>query len=269
MPKAAVNGVSINYRVRGQGEPLVLIMGYSGPGAAWWFQERAFARHFRVVTFDNRGVGKSDKPEGPYTTAMMGDDAVGLMDHLGIDKAHVMGVSMGGLISQELALNHPDRVMKLVLGCTYAGRDEESGFSAHLVRALHGREDYTDDDIRDIPIGKLTNALVSLSFSRRLYRLIVVPLAKLGIRLGGTKGLGGQLEACLGHNALDRLSTIQAPTLVIAGTGDRIILPGSSDVLASKIPNAKLVKVEGGSHSFFVEMRGKFNREVMGFLRGD
>lgn len=266
MPKARANGIDIHYKVEGQGEPLILIMGYSGTQESWLLQTRAFAKHYRVVTFDNRGVGKTDKPDGPYTTRMMADDTIGLMDHLEINKAHVLGVSMGGMIAQELAINYPERVCKLVLGCTFAGRDDTSGYSLDIVRALGGEEGYSDEDVINIPIRKLTNVVVALSFNKRLYRMILVPLAKIGTRLSGTRGLVAQFEACQSHNTLDRLHLIQAPTLVIAGTQDRVISPLSSEVLANTIPNVRLVRVEGGAHAFFVEMRGRFNKEVLNFF---
>lgn len=96
MPSAKVNGISIDYKVEGQGEPLVMIMGLGGARSSWRSQTGFFKKYYRTVTFDNRGVGKSDKPAGPYTIRMMADDTIGLMDHLSIEKAHVLGVSMGG-----------------------------------------------------------------------------------------------------------------------------------------------------------------------------
>src|SRR5512138_2086730 len=107
MPRAQVNGVNLHYVEAGEGEPLLLIMGFGGDHTAWAFQQGAFARQYRVVAFDNRGAGQTSAPDQPYTTAMMAADARGLMDALGIDWAHVIGVSMGGMIAQELALTHP------------------------------------------------------------------------------------------------------------------------------------------------------------------
>lgn len=267
MSTAKANGINISYKVRGHGEPLVLIMGYSGARQGWFFQEHALRKHFTLITFDNRGIGKTDRPEGPYTTRMMAEDTIGVIDHLGIDRAHVLGVSMGGMIAQELAINHPDRVGRLVLGCTLAGRDDTSGYSPELVRALGVEGADSESAVTGLPIAKLTDIVVSMSFNRWLYRLTLVPLQKLTTRLGSTRGLSGQLEACLGHDTLDRLQMIHAPTLVIAGTADRVISPPSSEVLASTIPGARLVRVARGSHAMFIEMRGRFNQEVLDFLR--
>ena len=269
MPKAYANGININYKVQGQGKPLVLIMGYSGDQTGWMFQTRTLKKHYRVVTFDNRGVGKTDKPSGTYSMRMMADDTIGLMDHLGIDRAHLLGVSMGGMIAQELAINYPERVEKLILGCTAAGRSESSGIAPELPRALGFEEDYTDDDARSVPVFKLVDTLVSLSLNKCLYRMIFLPLLKIQVRRTGITGLAAQLEAVLGHDTFDRLQTVDAPTLVITGTADKAIMPSSSEELAKGIPNAKLVKVDGGSHAFFIEMRGEFNREVLDFLRSN
>src|SRR5919204_2765547 len=123
MPKVLVNGINLHYIEAGRGDPLLLIMGFGGDHLAWAFQTPVFAQSHRVIAFDNRGVGQSDVPDVPYTTRMMADDAAGLLDALGIERAHVIGVSIGGMIAQELALNHPRRVRSLQLHCTYARPD--------------------------------------------------------------------------------------------------------------------------------------------------
>ncbi len=267
MPKARVNGINISYKVEGAGEPLVLIMGFAGTRMGWIFQRPAFRKHFQLATFDNRGVGGSDKPSGPCTMRAMADDTIGLMDHLGIDKAHILGVSMGGMIAQEIAINYPERVRKLVLGCTFARVDETAGHSAEYAKALGLDETSTVDELRSLPFREVLSAVFSLAFNKRLYRLFIGALSGLYARLMSTEGIEAQFEAILGHDTADRLHMIQAPTLVITGAGDRLIRPSSSEVLADRIPNARLVKFEGGSHAFFVEMRGRFNREVLDFLR--
>jgi pimeloyl-ACP methyl ester carboxylesterase len=260
MPLAMLNGINISYQVEGQGEPLVMIMGFTAGRIGWMPQIRFFRKYYRVITFDNRGAGKSDKPPGPYSTKMMADDTVKLMDLLRIEKAHIMGLSMGGMIAQELAINYPQRVMKLVLAATYACQDETSGGTLEQAKFLH------------LTPEKKVGAMVRLAFNRPLYRFTFGLLARVQTRFTGASsrvGITGQSEACLKHDTLDRLSSITAPTLVIVGTGDRIIKPVSSEVIAGKIPNAKLVKVEGGSHYFSFEMKNMFNREVLNFLKGN
>lgn len=267
MPKENVNGINISYGVDGHGEPLVLIMGFSGPKLGWIFQNCFFKKHYQVITFDNRGVWRTDKPDGPYSTKMMADDTVGLMEHLGIKKAHILGLSMGGMIAQELAINYPERVQKLVLGCTYASQDEIGGWTPEYYKGLGFDDGSSNDELKKVAMGRLLTNVFSLSFNNRIYRMLVTLLAKMYAILLSTKGVRAQHEALLDHNALDRLHEIKAPTLVIAGTQDRLIRPSSSETIADRIPNAKLIKVKDGSHSFFVEMKGRFNREVLSFLK--
>ena len=264
MPKAYLNGINVNYKVHGEGEPLVLIMGFAGPGQAWFFQTRAFKKYYKVVTFDNRGVGKTDKPSEPYTIKAMADDTIGLMDHLGIDKAHILGYSLGGIVAQELAINYPERVRKLILASTLSTMRQ---IASEMLEAMGLGEDFSEEDVRSADIGKALSSLVANAFNSRLYRMILVPIVPIYTRLVGLKGLKGQVEAIAGCNTLDRLHTIEAPTLVIVGTEDKVATPGGSEVMASRIPNAKLVKVEGGSHGYVMEMRGRFNKEVLDFLR--
>jgi pimeloyl-ACP methyl ester carboxylesterase len=135
-----------------------------------------------------------------------------------------------------------------------------------FTKALGLGGDFTDDDARKIPIRRIADTLYSLAFNGKLFRIIFIPLVKIQVRLIETAGLLGQMEAVLGHNTLDRLHAIKVPTLVITGTKDRAIKPSSSEVIAKLIPNARLVKVEGGSHAFFIEMRGRFDKEVLDFL---
>jgi pimeloyl-ACP methyl ester carboxylesterase len=267
MPTANVNGINMYYKLHGQGEPLVLIMGLGGGHGGWFFQIRAFRKYFRLITFDNRGVGKTGKPGESYTTRTMADDTIGLMDCLGIDKAHILGVSLGGMIAQEVAINYPQRVRKLVLVSTTAGADETSDIPSELLRAAGVDEGSAEVDIRSVDINKLMSSLNSLAFNRRLYKMFVLPLSNVYMKWVGTDGLLGQFEAAVGHSALDRLHLIEALTLVMTGSEDRLVPPRSSEVIASRIPNTRLVKAEGGSHTFIAEMRSRFNREVLDFLR--
>jgi 3-oxoadipate enol-lactonase len=267
MPKAKVNGININYKVQGHGEPLVLISGYAADQTGWMFQTRSFKNFYRVVTFDNRGVGKTDKPGGAYSIKMMADDTVSLMDYLGIKKAHILGTSMGGMIAQVIALNYPERINKLILASTFARRDKSNGFSVEFYKSLGLGEGYTDDDTGGVPIRRIVDILLSLAFNKSLYKTILLPLMKIQVRLTSETGLIGQWEAILGHNAADGLPKINIPTLVLVGTKDREHKTTSSELIAKLIPIAKLVKVEDGSHAMAAEMRSKFNKEVLDFLR--
>jgi len=272
MPKAKVNEVNIDYAVHGRGEPLVLIQGFGGPRSGWIFQTRAFGKYYRVITFDNRGVGKSDKPSEPCTVRTMADDTIGLMDYLNIDRAHILGISLGSLIAQEVAINYPERVRKLILVAAIAVGEGMREVTEGMRRALGLEEGYSEEEARNvmnnIDVMKYFTRVTALSFNKRLYRVFIVPLSKKQAKRVGYKGLMGQIQASSSCETLDKLHTIEAPTLVLVGAEDRVIPPHSSDVIASRIPHARLVKVDGGSHVLFLEMRGRFNKEVLNFLKG-
>jgi len=197
----------------------------------------------------------------------MADDAIGLLGHLGIDSAHVLGMSLGGMVAQEVAISYPERVRKLVLVCTSPGEGEITDIDPEMLKAIGIKEGSSQPDLRSVDFHKTVSAIVSLAFNKRLYRMVLVPLSKYHLKRVGVEGHLEQMEAVVGHSTLDRLHLIEAPTLVITGTEDRIMPPRSSEEIASRIPNARLVKVEGGSHAFFMEMRGRFNREILDFLR--
>lgn len=256
MPIAKIGDININYSTQGTGEPLVMIMGFGSAMEGWHFQTPFFSKHFRVVILDNRGVGGSDKPKGPFTTRMMADDVIHLMDHLKIENAHVMGASMGGMIAQEISINYPERVNKLVLACTYAKRGETF---RHISDGAK---------LRGSPAERMT-AIIDLAFNKPLYRFVFGFLARFrSIPQGSPDSVGieGQSAAVMSHDTLERLGSITSETLVIVGTRDRLIDPAASEVIASRIPKIKLIKIEGGSHTIMVENKDEFNREVLKFL---
>lgn len=300
MPKAKLNGVNMAYDVSGQGEPLVLIMGLGGTRGSWVFQKRAFSKHFRVITFDSRGIGKSDKPSEPFTLKTMADDTVGLMNHLNIAKAHVLGVSHGGRVAQEVAIDYPDRVNKLVLASTNTGAEGIDDLPSEVLSAFGRRERSNQSNIiyagmkrcticqaelqgkalwehmwtahrpqmlewarKNIDFGKI----ISLGFNKRLYRMFILPLGLLQLKLGGIDSHVRLIEATVGNTTLDRLHLIKAPTLVILGSEDKFCPPRIIEAMATRIPNARLVKLEGGAHNILVEMSSRFNKEVLDFLR--
>ena len=274
MPTAKVGDINIYYEEHGSGDPLLLIMGLAADSMAWMFQVPDFSQRYRTIIFDNRGVGRSSKPAGPYTIHQMADDAAGLLAALGIARAHVVGVSMGGMIAQELALRHPQRVHGLVLACTYpepdADIEQQRQFSVTSLGGTVTAHGDIEIDFKTLDPLQFFQQLVPLAFSPEF---IEHELPKLMQMFGGALQYGFSLEAILGqvaavmnHKATDRLHQISAPTLVITGDADRLVPPANSDILAKHIPNAKLVKVPGGSHGFNFETPEVFNREVLTFL---
>jgi pimeloyl-ACP methyl ester carboxylesterase len=274
MSTATVGTVELYYEEHGSGDPLLLIMGLAADSQAWMFQLPDFAARYRTIAFDNRGVGRSSKPPGPYTIHEMADETVGLLDALSIPRAHVIGVSMGGMIAQELVLRHPDRVRGLVLACTYPEPDAEverqREFSLKQFGGTIGTDGVMQVDISAINPLMFLQQLLPTVFNQQF---IDRELPKLMQIFSGALQWGFSMEAILGqvgavmsHNATERLHQIKSPTLVITGDADRLVPPSGSDILAREIPGAKLVKVPGGSHGFNFETPEIFNREVLGFL---
>jgi 3-oxoadipate enol-lactonase len=265
MPKTIISGINMYYEVHGKGEPLVLIQGFGGGHQGWLFQVPAFSKHFLVVTFDNRGIGKTDRSKEPYTIKTMADDVIGLMDYLAVDKAHILGLSLGGMVAQEIAITYPHRVRKLVLASTFAtGR--MSDVNPESRRASGVQEGPSNAAMQNLEFDKLMKFMISSAFNRALYRIFFTLLLRIQRKSIDAEGYFEQMRAVSVYNTADRLHLIQAPTLVITGTGDRLVSSHDSDVIAARIPNAKLVKVDGGSHAFFMEMRDRFNEEVLAFL---
>ena len=274
MSTVNVGSVELYYEEHGSGDPLLLIMGLAADSRAWMFQIPDFARHYRTIAFDNRGVGRSAKPAGPYTIHQMADDAAGLLDELGIARAHVIGVSMGGMIAQELALRHPERVRGLVLGCTYPEPDADVERQRQFSLTQFGGSVSATGEMRiDL------SALDPMMFFQHLLPTVfnqefidrdlakLLPLFTGALEYGfSMEAILGQVEAVMGHRTTDRLHHIAAPTLVITGDQDRLVPPANSDILAENIPNAKLVKIAGGSHGFNFETPDVFNRAVLDFL---
>lgn len=275
MSIAKVGSVDLYYEEHGTGDPLLLIMGLAADSQAWMFQIPDFAKQYRVIAFDNRGVGRSSKPAGPYTIHEMADDTLGLLDALKIDKAHVVGVSMGGMIAQELVLRNPERVRALVLACTYPEPDADiERTRTFTVEQFGGSVDASGGIHVDL------KALNPMMFLQQLLpnvfnqSFIEKELPKLMQVFSGALQYGFSMEAILGqvgavmtHKATDRLHAIKSPTLVITGDADRLVPPASSDILAREIPNAKLVKIAGGSHGFNFETPQLFNDAVLDFLK--
>jgi 3-oxoadipate enol-lactonase len=254
MPIARVNGINLNYKVEGKGEPLLMIGGFNSERVTWLFQMPVFKKYFKVITFENRGSGKSSKPTNGYSIDTMMLDAIGLMDYLGIQKAHILGVSMGGLIAQEIAISYPERILKLVLSTSYCRIDGSNGPTPAMLK------------FTQLPLRKMLDSMAEMMLNRNQFRILLLPIAKIKNRLADVSSIQGKLKAAYSHDTSKRLGFIRSSTLVITGAGDRLIKPESSDEISKLIPGAKLVKIPRGSHMYFLEMSRQFNKEVLAFL---
>jgi len=263
MPKTRVADINIHYDTYGQGEPLVLIMGLGGGSSMWWRQVAFFSPEYQVVTFDSRGVGLTDKPDTPYSMDMLVDDAAGLLERLGIASAHVYGVSMGGMVAQELALRYPKLVSSLMLGATTCGGEHAVMPPQQTLQELFGIM-----SLAPAEAVKVSTAMTfSATFIERHPEKIHEWLVKGAESPPSPTGFKRQAEAAAGFDTYDRLPQIGVPTLVMAGTADQLIPAENSRILVSRIPNAKLVLFEGAGHGYLWEAEEEANRTVRDFLK--
>ena len=250
MPVAKIGNLKIHYHVRGLGEPLLLIMGYRGSGYMWGDDFIArLSRYFRVITFDNRGTGKSDKPNAVYTLPMMADDAAGLLEHLEVQRAHVFGVSMGGMIAQELVLHYPKRVNRLILGCTTCGGPHATLAPLPVLEKMLTPPEMSREEAirRQWPI-MFTPAFIKRRpdiLDRLTERSLAYPTP--------LDSAFRQTMAIQRFNTYGRLGQIVAPTLVVSGNEDVLVPPANSHLLANRIPGATLELIAQAGHGFFWE----------------
>jgi len=252
VPKVKVNDIQVYYEVRGEGFPLVMITGLSG-NTDWWDPRviRGLSKNFKIVLFDNRGAGRTDVTDRECTIRLFADDTAGLMDALRISRAHVLGVSMGGMIAQELALNYPEKVEKLVLCSTTCGGAKSLPPSQEVLDVLTA-------DASVLSAEEVARMVVPLCFTKDFIdnnpdyvELMIRQILKAPI---SDEAYRRQLNAIMQFDTYDRLSQIKAPTLVLRGKRDILIPPENGSILAKAIPNAKLANLERSAHLLTEDM---------------
>jgi 3-oxoadipate enol-lactonase len=260
MSAEALNGsVRLVYEVHGEGAPVLLIHGWGYGLWGWEPVVGPLASRYRVVAFDNRGVGGSDVPPGPYTVADMAEDAVAVLDAAGLRTAHVVGTSLGGMIAQEVALDFPDRVDRLVLASTTPGGAGAYAMPKQTMRLLAVSQSLEPQ----VALRRfVANALAPGAPDELVERIYAYRQA----RRPDPAGWHGQGAAGAGFDAFERLGAIAAPTLVLHGTADGVVDPRNSELLAERIPDARLEWFEGGGHLFFWEQPDRFVEVVTEFL---
>lgn len=266
MPLTPVGEVELYYEQHGSGEPLLLIMGTGADHTRWSPQLDAFAREFRCIVFDNRGTGRSSKPDHGYSTRTMADDAVGLLTAIGVDSAHIAGYSLGAAIAQQVAINYPRRVRSLSLYATWdrcyarfrrrfelqaeiakLGRPELMVAYKALTLVSPDLLDRHEDEYREYE--RVSAARASQQASTALHALL------------------GHYQADLEHDTSQRLSEIQAPTLIVVGADDPLTPPRYARAVRDKIPNAELVELDGADHLMNEMKAEQFNEVALRFLR--
>ncbi len=265
MPKVTANGIEIYYESHGEGQPLVLISGIGYTNWQWHRMVPYLADRFRVITFDNRGVGQTDKPAGPYSAHMLAADTVGLLDTLDIEKAIIMGHSMGGFIAQALAIEFPHKVDKLILCSTSFGGPRQVPVTPEAMKVL--------TDVSGDPLTRFRNGLfisTAPGWAEQNQDIIqewiewraanpIEPApyqAQLAIGLDLMKE-----EAAFEH----QLPRIHAPTLILFGQYDMVVPPGNATLLAEKIADSSVVILPNAGHFFPIEVPGAASQAVIEF----
>ncbi|MBC8075016.1 MAG: alpha/beta fold hydrolase [Chloroflexales bacterium] len=252
-------GARIYWDTSGAGEPLLLIQGLGYTTEMWYRIRPALAARFSTIALDNRGVGRSDVPPGPYAIATMAADAIAALDAAGVERAHVFGVSLGGMIAQELALRHPKRVRSLVLGCTACGGPRAVPASPIVLSALGARTLMT----------RLAGAQVLVPYIYDRATPATRIEEDLAVRLQtypSNEGYVAQLKGAAFWQSYSRLGQIRAPTLVIHGANDQLIPPQNGRVIAKAIPGAQLRILAQASHIFFTDQPEASCSAILEFL---
>ena len=263
MPELDVHGRSVFYERRGEGEPLVLIMGLSGNSLTWGEPFLSLLeRDFDVIAFDNRGIGRSGPTHEDFTIADLAADTAGLLSALRLDAAHVMGISMGGMIAQQLALDHRERVRGLVLGCTYPGgpgaRLTDPAVAESLAKPVLAGD-------REAAVHATWEANVAAPYAAD--EQAFARFRELAVRHPPPlPTIVRQTLAVTGHDLSARLAEIEAPTLVLHGTEDRMLDVVNGRLIAALIPGARLEIFDGVGHLFFWEQPERSAELVRDFL---
>lgn len=243
----------IAWERQGAGQPLLLIHGLGYARWGWEPVVAPLARSFDVIVFDNRGVGESDAPPGPYTAAEMAADAVQVLDEAGVDRAHVVGTSLGGMVAQELALGRPERVERLVLACTTPGGPRAFPMPQRTVDLMEARttmREYIENALEPDPRPELVERILE---HRERTAQQFEPWA-------------AQAAAGATFDAHDRLGSLAKPTLVQHGDGDVVVDPRNAELLAAAIPDARTSIYPGAGHLFMWQDPERFVRELKDFL---
>src|SRR5208282_3455753 len=258
MPFVENQGAKIYWDAEGKGEPVLLLMGLGYPSALWHRSRPVLSQHFRTIAFDNRGAGLSEVPAGPYSIATMASDAAAVLDAAGVSTAHVFGMSMGGMIAQEFALQYPSRTRSLILGCTSAGGPSAVRAERHVTNILKAR---------NMSPEQARKAILPYIYDAATPRDKIDEDTSLRQKwAASSEGYSAQLQGILAWEGYSRIAQIAAPTLVIHGKSDALVPPGNGELIAGRIPGAKLLLLEQASHLFLTDQTQVANTEIVEFL---
>ncbi|MCQ6558626.1 alpha/beta fold hydrolase [Paenibacillus mendelii] len=262
MPKVTCNGITMHYQERGSGAPLVLLMGLGADASLWEEHVCAYEDRYRCLLVDNRGAGDTDKPAGPYTTAEMARDTLGLLDALGIEQAHVSGISMGSAIAQELALLAPERVKSLTLNCPWAACDIYTTRIFETFRCsyeLLSRPDFQ----------KLLQLFIFTPAYHERHLPDLLARQQGAVESGNpmpVHAFQAQCDACITHDTVRRLGGVTAPTFITVGDRDIFTPLQLSQTITELMPCAELVVFEGSGHTHHWDQLVRFNEITLAFM---
>ena len=262
MPTIRANGLDLAYQIDGDGpETLVLVNGLADDRATWEAQIPAFAERFRVISFDNRGIGESPTPPGPYTTVQMAEDLAGLVDGLGVERFHLLGVSMGGMIAQEYAIAHADRLLSAAFCCTYS---YPGPFCLRMFQCWR-------DLVPSLGVGFTQREVILWAFTTDFFEQREVELIEIEELMANNPqpldAYLAQLDSIEQHDTRGRLAAVTCPALTLVGESDLIIYPKLSRRLHDELPDSTWAETQGG-HGCLWEYPDAFNAAVLSFLQG-
>ena len=277
---ANINGIKICYKTLGKGDPVLLVHGFGDRKEHWRAQIGDLSQHFNVIIFDNRGAGKSDRPDGVYTMEMFADDIAGLMDWLKIKKTNIIGHSLGGMILQNFALKYPNRINKIVLintspGVTPPGVDPSQGIEMYKKKQITMMQGIKNDPINVF----LDHA--KTGYSREFWKQMkndpkkkfhgiwsVEDLIEEKLINGPSeKDIICQSEALKSHNTYDRLNTIKSDVLILCADKDKTLPQSMSEKIHELLPNSKLIVIENAAHQSVLEYPKIVNQSIIEFLK--
>ena len=264
MPTITANGIEINYEIKGQGPSLTMILGMEGSIRQWEWMADILSDTFQVITFDNRGAGKSDKPDIEYSTEMLAKDTFCLLEELKIKNSHILGISFGGMIAQRFALMFPGITNRLVLGATMPSFN-------HFPPSPETVESFQSSAL--VPIPESVQIVEKLFYSKEFFQKEPALAAKVREIMITEKEeqtidiLYRQIGAGMEHNTSGVVSNITSPTLIICGEKDLIAPIENSRFLAAEIPNSTLIELSGGYHAFWIERADEACEIITNFLK--
>ncbi|TFG14394.1 MAG: alpha/beta hydrolase [Promethearchaeota archaeon] len=277
---AIVNGIRICYDIQGEGNPVILIHGFSDRKEHWRAQVGTLSQHFKVIRMDNRGAGKSERPEGEYTMEIYASDVAGLMDYLGINRSHIIGHSLGGMIAQNFAILYPERVEKLILintipGLKPPGENIDEAIKMYRENAINGHKAIMKDPLNEFLKG------AKASYSRNFWKSMkenpkkkfhdiwsVEDLINEKIENGPTiKDLSNQAHALSTHNTYNRLNEIKSEVLILSAEKDKSCPKSMGEKMHELIPNSNFIVIKGAAHQSILEKAPKVNQLIIDFLK--